>query len=229
MTVSGNASATTLPVTTGLTRVCNFRATPAARAILDTRCAQAGALLAGAEPAAQLQLVRDTRPLHLSLFAGLAPDDWPDAAGTYRGTPGSSIALAPRAVFLARKVPGLRSRDTGLPGPEVPAAMAELSQGLCQIWEGRPGATDPHRDAGYLALARVTARFFAIHPFMDGNGHVWRLVLPVLGRRLGLVMRPEWTVDQRPYGPEFSLALQWYGDHPTILADQLRRWLVKPS
>jgi len=61
---------------------------------------------------------------------------------------------------------------------------------------------------------------------MDGNGHVWRLCLPVLARRLGLVMRDAWTIDRRPYGPEFSLALQWHGDHPGVLADQLRRWMA---
>jgi len=78
-------------------------------------------------------------------------------------------------------------------------------------------------------LADVTARFFAIHPHMGGNGYVWWLALPVLAARLGLAMRVEWTVDRRPHGPEFSLALQWYPDHPGILADQLRRWCAPVS
>jgi hypothetical protein len=38
-------------------------------------------------------------------------------------------------------------------------------------------------------------------------------------------MRESWTIERRPYGPEFSLAIQWHHDHPAILADQLRRWM----
>jgi|GEM_PF-1740991 len=214
-----------LPVS-ALATVCNFRATPAARDSIAKRCAMAKADLAAMDPQAQLGLIQNTRPLHSALFDGLAPANWPDAAGTYRGTPGASVLSAPRAVFLARKVPGLRNRDLCLPASDVPAAMAALSARLCDLWADRPGQTAPYRDAAFLALAEVTARFFTIHPFMDGNGHIWRLVLPVIGNRLGLDARPEWTADRRPYGAEFSLALQWYNDHPTLLSDQLRRWFA---
>lgn len=176
--------------------------------------------------AAQLALISDSRPMHHALFDGLAPADWPDAAGTWRGTPGSTVATAPRAVFLARRLPGLRARDMCLPAVEVAAAMEDLAQRLQHLWDHRPGSEDPWRDAAYRALADVTARFFAIHPYMDGNGHIWRLCLPVLGQRLGLTIRESWTIDRRPYGPEFSLAIQWHRDHPAILADQLRRWMA---
>lgn len=205
--------------------VCNFRASATAGTLIGARCEAAASDLATMPPPRQLAVLCDSRPLHLSLFSGLAPSAWPDAAGTWQGTPGSSVATAPRAVFFAKRVPGLRGRDLCLPAPEVPVAMADLAERLRQLWAGRPGADDPWRDAAFRALAAVTARFFAIHPYMDGNGHVWRLCLPILGRRLGLTMRPEWTFDRRPYGPEFSLALQCYAYHPAVLADQLRRWL----
>jgi hypothetical protein len=205
---------------------CNFRATSAAREILGGRIAAVARDLGGLSGSAQLDLLCDSRPLHLALFAGLAPADWPDAAGTWRGTPGTTVATAARAVFLARRLPGLRGRDLCLPAVEVAPAMADLACRLHDLWDHRPGAADPWRDAAFTALAEVTARFFAIHPYMDGNGHVWRLCLPLLARRLGLTMRAGWTVDRRPYGPEFSLAIQWHGDHPSILADQLRRWMA---
>lgn len=104
--------------------------------------------------------------------------------------------------------------------------MEEFSNRLRRLWDNRPGHDAPNRDAAYLALSDATAEFFAIHPYMDGNGYIWRLVLPVLANRLGLAARDEWTIDRRPYGPEFSLALQWHSDHPSLLADQLRRWLA---
>lgn len=216
--MSEQANAPTRPV-------CNFRAAQAAGAVLAARSIATADALAASPQTEQLALLCDSRPLHLALFAGLAPADWPDAAGTWRGTPGTSLADAPRAVFLARRLPGLRARDLCLPAGEVATAMDALAQDLRQIWADRPGADDPWRDAAFAALAGVTARFFAIHPYMDGNGHIWRLSLPVLARRLGLAMRPDWTIDRRPYGPEFSLALQWHKDHPSLLADQFRRWM----
>ncbi len=214
------------PSQTDLIKVCNFRATPAARESVAARSAAAKNDLAAMDPQRLRESVADTRPLHHALFDGLAPVIWPDAAGSYRGTPGTSIATAPRAVFLARRVPGLRGRDLCLPAGDVPGAMQDLSHRLGRLWDDRPGHDTPFRDAAYAALSDATARFFVIHPYMDGNGHIWRLVLPVLANRLGLVARADWTVDRRPYGPEFSLALQWHADHPTLLADQLRRWFA---
>lgn len=204
--------------------VCNFVASPRAGTVVADRCAQAEAALAAMAPDARLQALRDTRALHHGLFEGLAPPAFPDAAGTWRGTPGSSIAAAPRAVFLARRLPGVRFRDLCLPPDQVAPAMAELDAAITAHWQDRPGHADPWRDAAFRAMADLTARFFAIHPFMDGNGHVWRLVLPCLADRLGLQRRAEWSSHRRPYGPEMSLALQWYPDHPTILAAELRRW-----
>ena len=206
-------------------RVCNFRASSGAGTRIAERCDAEAARLRRLEPAAGLEALRDSRPLHARLFGGLAPAEFADAAGTYRGTRGSSLEDAPRAVFHARRVPGLRTRDTCLPAAEVPAAMDDLADRLTRLWHDRPGAADPFRDASFAAMADVTARFFAVHPYMDGNGHVWRLALPVLGARLGLSMRAEWTVDLRPYGSDLAVALQWYGDHPTILSDLLRRWM----
>lgn len=212
-------------VNAGAKQVCNFRADPAAGPLMQRRSEQVAQELAAMTEARQLALFCDSRPLHLALFAGLAPADWPDAAGTWRGTPGSRLANAPRAVFLARKIPGLRTRDLCLPAAEVSDAMQDLARRLHSLWTRCPGADDPWRDAAFAALSEVTARFFAIHPYMDGNGHIWRLILPHLAGRLGLAMRAGWTIDRRPYGPEFSLALQWHADHPTLLADQLRRWM----
>jgi hypothetical protein len=206
--------------------VCNFRAQKAASGVLFQRSEAIAKELCLLSESTQLSVMCDNRPLHLALFDGLAPANFPDAAGIWRGTSGTSLATAPRAVFLARRMPGLRARDMCLPAAEVAAAMEDLANEVTHLWHQRPGAEDPWCDRAFAALADVTARFFTIHPYMDGNGHVWRLCLPVLGRRLGLIMRESWTVDRRPYGPEFSLAIQWYRDHPTILADQLRRWMV---
>ena len=204
--------------------VCNFRSSAFSRETLVQRCPEVMAGLAALSADLRIEALTDSRALHATLFNGLAPAAFPDAAGVWRGTSGSSIETAPRAVFLACRLPGLKYRDICLPADEVPAAMVEFENEVLHLWQDRPGQDDAWRDAAFQALAGLTARFFAIHPFMDGNGQVWRLMLPFLAARLGLETRSEWTVHQRPYGPEFSLALQWHADHPSLLADQLRRW-----
>jgi len=204
--------------------VCNFISSPQAAGLVAGRCEEAKTALAALENEARISRLCDSRALHGQLFAGLAPVEWPDAAGTWRGTAQSSIETAPRAVFLARRLPGLRYRDLCLSADGVATAMADLEARVRLLWQERPGRDDPWRDASFGALADLTARFFAIHPFMDGNGHLWRLVLPFLAERLGRGTRADWTVHKRPYGPEFSLALQWHGDHPDVLAAGLRRW-----
>lgn len=204
--------------------VCNFQSSPDAGAIIAQRCDAVEASLAAMDAAARIAALADGRSLHADLFHGLAPAAYPDAAGLWRGTPGSSISGAPRAVFLARRLPGVRYRDLCLPADQVAAEMAKLANRMGQVWQECPGRNDPWRDAAFQALADLTAGFFAIHPFMDGNGRVWRLSLPLLAARLGLERRAEWTVHRRPYGPTFSLALQWHGDHPSLLAHELRRW-----
>jgi len=190
-----------------------------ADADLPARCEAAFAALTDAPPALRLAALTDPRDLHRALFAPLAPPDLPQAAGSYRGTAGSALMGAERAVFLARRKPGLRARDPCLPASDVAAAMQALARRTEQLWD-RP----PQGDAAFAALAEVTQRFFHIHPFLDGNGHVLRILLPLLADRLAIPRKPSWTLHARPYDHHMSLCLQWYPDHPDLLACQLRRW-----
>lgn len=199
----------------------NLQADTAARAGLAAECAQALADLAGLPPLARRAALIDTRPLHRRLFAGLAPPGLPEAAGTYRGTPGTPLATAGRAVFLAARRPGLRQRDPCPPAEAVAPAMAALGQRIGAIWDAAPQGDD-----AYAALAEVTHGFLSIHPYLDGNGHIYRLMAASLAPRLGLAPRPGWTLHPRPYDHLMSLCLQWYPDHPGLLAAYLRRWMA---
>jgi len=169
----------------------------------------------------------DPRPLHLALFGPLLPDPQCAAAGLYRGTPGSPVETVARAVFIARRAPGLKARDLCTPPEGVAPAMAALAGWLGPAWDAAgeaAGGARPGHDAAYDILARYTHAFLAIHPFVDGNGHLYRLLAPVLARRLGLAARPGWTVHPRPYDHVKSLCIQWYPHHPALLALWLRAW-----
>lgn len=198
----------------------NFQGIASVRAGLPAALAAAAADIAARPAPAQLAALCDSRALHASVFAPLLPEGPRALAGVWRGTPGSAAESVARAVFVARKAPGLRNRDMCSAPDRVAEEMAALATRLTTIWEAAP----PARDSAYDQLAEFTHAFFTIHPFVDGNGHIYRLLAPVLAARLGLRARADWTAHPRPYDHVMSLCLQWYPHHPALLACYLRRW-----
>jgi hypothetical protein len=196
---------------------CNLQADAQARAGLAMRCDALLTDLSALPPAGQRALLADTRPLHRHLFGAQAPA----IAGHYRGTPGTAVADAARAVFLARRQPGLRSSDLCTAPQAVGPAMAALGGRLGTLWD-----TAPRGDDAFDALAAMTHGFLTVHPYTDGNGHIYRLMAAMLGPRLGLARRADFTLHPRPYDHLMSLCLQWYPDHPGLLSSYLRRWFT---
>jgi hypothetical protein len=195
----------------------NLQADALARGDLAARCMAIAAELAALPAPARRARLIDTRPLHRHLFGDLAPE----VAGLYRGTPGSAVQNAARAVFLARRRPGLRARDPCTEPQAVGPAMAALGDRIGALWD------HPARgDAGFDALAGVTHGFLSIHPYLDGNGHIYRLMATTLAPRLGLTPRAGFTLHPRPYDHLMSLSLQWFPDHPGLLSAYLRRWFT---
>jgi len=201
-------------------RRVNFQGIASVRHGLPAAMADAAAGLASGPESARLAALCDSRDLHRTVFAPLLPESLRGLAGTWRGTPGTAAESVARAVFVARKAPGLRNRDMCMPPDQVAGEMERLAARLTAIWDAAP----PPPDTAYAQLAEFTRDFFAIHPFVDGNGHVYRLLAPVLAARLGLSARADWTPHPRPYDHVMSLCLQWYPHHPDLLACYLRRW-----
>lgn len=156
--------------------------------------------------------VADLRSLHKCLFDGLCPT-LPQAVGTYRGTPGTPLEFAKRAVRTRGQAPGLRKVDRCLDPAKVAHGMDAFTLDLRLFW---------FSDTREISdLGRLTHAFFSIHPFLDGNGHLWRLVIIALARRSARPLNESWQVAQRPFGPSFSLALQHYQSDPTLLNAEL--------
>jgi hypothetical protein len=195
----------------------NLQADALARDDLAARCRALATDLAALPPQTRRARLIDTRPLHRRLFGDLAPE----VAGLYRGTPATAVDTAGRAVFLARRHPGLRTRDPCLEPQAVGPAMAALGDRIGALWD-----TPTHGNAAFDALAGVTHAFLSIHPYLDGNGHIYRLMATTLAPRLGLTPRADFTLHPRPYDHLMSLTLQWYPDHPGLLSAYLRRWFT---
>jgi len=197
----------------------NVQGSAAARAALGPLCEAALADLA-VSPNAARAVLRDARALHARITGPLVPPGVEGIAGVWRGTPGSEIERVEHAVFNPRAQPGLRRRDACLPADQVGAAMAALGVSATDAWDAGPqgGQTD------FATLATFAQRFFAAHPFVDGNGHVARVLLQVLGARLGLAPQPGWRLHPRPWDHHFSVCVQWHDRFPDLLACHMRRW-----
>ena len=104
----------------------------------------------------------DIRQLHFLVLSGLS-----DEAGSYRSVP---VAIS--------------GSDYSPPGPEsVGVEMADFGQWLS-------GVSMPGKDAfagvsGLVAAAAAHTWFVTIHPFIDGNGRVARLLMNLLLMRHG--------------------------------------------
>lgn len=180
-----------------------FAATPAMQGILHSRVSRAVERnwISRAGP--------DFIGLHQFLFEGLCPE-LPGAIGCFRGT--GPLRHAKRIVRQRRPAMGARRDDPCLAPQRVPAAM----QQLCENFR--------HMQPGPRGWAKHTHAFFDIHPFLDGNGHVWRVILHQLALSQKYVPTKYWALHQRPYGPEFSFAIQQFRSQPDLLESQLQKF-----
>lgn len=161
--------------------------------------------------------ILDIRSLHVALFDGLCPD-MPLAVGTFRGQADTPLEHANRAVRTRGRVAGLRKIDTCLAPHEVSPEMIRFEAECAEFFDGP--------DPDLQILGTFTHRFFWIHPFIDGNGHLWRLVLIAMARHCRLQMCDSWQVSTRPYGPRFSLALQRFPKDPSLLENELGAFYI---
>lgn len=157
-----------------------------------------------ADPGRRKAIMADPRNLHRELFAGFTPTDYPDYAGTYRGTPDTPLAdirmstgseIDPEVVYEF------------CPPREVPWRMRELGMNIHSLLNA-PGQDDYDK---LLALAYTFCRFGKIHPFVDGNGHVQRAVFAVMATEFGFPLSPRFAIHPRPFDRLLAAALELFG------------------
>lgn len=145
------------------------------------------------------ETLRDTRDLHRRLFVGLTPAGCDYYAGGYRGS----------------RQPNLRNHTVALPADarvgekpgRVHAEMETLSKriipnGVKQL-DGIFAKPDTEISAGdkltvLVAFAcKVLATFLRIHPYVNGNGHIGRLIVWLLLVKYGY-WPVQWPLDGHP-------------------------------
>jgi hypothetical protein len=93
--------------------------------------------------------------------------------------------------------PGARAKVIPLPAAKIRGAL----EALLDEWHARHYALQTAADDEIAhALADFHHRFFLIHPFLDGNGRVGRLLLDQAARELlGRGVRPDFTLPPSDY------------------------------
>lgn len=79
-----------------------------------------------------------------------------------------------------------------------------------------------------VALAsRVFEALLRIHPYVNGNGHIARLIVwCILGRYGYWPLR--WTIDPRPTFPEYTVAIKEYrSGNPDMLERMIMQCLTQ--
>ena len=75
----------------------------------------------------------------------------------------------------------------------VPAAAEQVPDGM-SAWERYIHADPPDR---LVQIAVQHAEFEAVHPFLDGNGRLGRMLIPLLMRQYGLIGTPVFCVSRQ--------------------------------
>lgn len=159
------------------------------------------------DPACRMAILVNPRDLHRTLFAPFTPPGYSEYAGTYRGTPGTT--LAGRRMTAESQLEKGGQFEFCLPG-EVPARM-ELLLDHTQAWL-REASADNYTKL--LGVSYTFCWFGKIHPFLDGNGHVQRAIFAAMATEFGFPLSARFAIHPRPYDRLLATALEIFTRAP---------------
>lgn len=158
-----------------------------------------------ADSSLRREILDDPRPLHARLYHPFAPRSNPEYAGTYRGTPGTSLELKAAGAIGAQD-----SKEYYFAyADEVEGRMANLRLAIADCLRDSRDDGD-----GLVSLAYVFSEFGKIHPFLDGNGHVQRALFAAMATEFGFTLSARFAIHPRPFGRLMALALESYSRAP---------------
>ena len=175
-------------------------------------------------------ILADPRDLHRTLFAGFTPPGYPEYAGTYRGTVGSSLERrrsgAPQ-IFSPQK-------SFSFDEPEdVPAGIDFM---LSEIRREFAPARSAAPYVQLLILTHLFCWFGKIHPFLDGNGHVQRALFAAAATELEIPLATRFAIHPRPFDSLLAWPLEKFTRAALnqreqflgMVAEYLSSWLAGP-
>ena len=146
----------------------------------------------------QVGELTDLRPYHMRFFRDLTPDHCPYFAGHYRGE--DYLCLQARRVGVAGDprvgvAPHLVLQAMYFDQQQTVRAIAELD-----FVEANPSVYA--RQAVLIRMIKLAValfvRFLEVHPFVNGNGHMGRLLLSGIMSRYGIRLS-RFPIHDRPH------------------------------
>jgi len=172
--------------------------------------------------AERLAFLNDPREVHKELYCSLAPTAHPEYAGTYRGTPGTSLEGRTAAVTLHCS----EGQQSFVEPDKVATQLTKAAAFAAELF-GKAASMDA--EDFILDATRLFYILGMVHPFLDGNGHVQRLAFAAcIYERGDMAFTPEWSIHPRPYDIEIAAAYE----QPTVsrrlmqLREILRSYIV---
>lgn len=157
--------------------------------------------LLAAENEEKRHFLLDTQEIHERLYAQFTWTNYEDCAGHYRFTPDTKVANWPVAVNFKigdseRILYGAISRENLL--TQLDATNEKIKNCI----------ENPPDDKKLLAAKIVTIaiEFLRMHPYANGNGHISRLMFPVMASFSPFTVKNGWSVNPSSYTPEMKIA-----------------------
>lgn len=175
-------------------------------------------------------ILADPRDLHASLFKEFAPASNLEYAGTYRGTIATSLEKRELSAPTLFKAGG---HFTFEPPDGLPAKVDWLLRQATQEFNKARVASP------YIQLLFLTHLFCwwgKLHPFLDGNGHIQRILFAAAAAELGIPLSARFAIHPRSFDRLLAWPLEMFtrADESqreqsiAMVAEYLGFWLVGP-
>jgi fido (protein-threonine AMPylation protein) len=167
----------------------------------------------------KLEFLTDTRSIHETLFRASTPVGYDFYAGHYRGEkfPGLETRIA--TMRYRSPIDGA-TRLTRFTDPkDVQDELTVLKTKVVDLQSKRMDEL-----SYFIESVSIFRRFSTIHPYLNGNGRISRLMLALLAEMKGIRVKDNWTYHIRPYGNFMGIYFQEYPKNPHTLVAYLLRW-----
>jgi fido (protein-threonine AMPylation protein) len=76
----------------------------------------------------------------------------------------------------------------------------------------------------FRKAVRIFVRFNQIHPYLDGNGRMSRMLIALMMNARDIRVSDSWTLGERPYDLSIDQCFRNYAEVPLAMDAYLLRW-----
>lgn len=172
-----------------------------------------------------IEHIKDTRCIHKMLFEQLVDDDQKHFVGHYRGEDYTDLINRNGA----RKIeifPGLYVIHRFTESKDVKTKLENLEHCINYLYVNRNEIEKQHY---YCLAVKVLIHFYLIHPYVNGNGHIGRVIITFLMRIANIEIDESWSIHPRPYTNAIAVCMFAHNKYPIVAEQYFRQWFHLPN